>query len=179
MRNKYSFSELIKTIYSLVITKLTYPQARLIRRPVYIRGGINGAKNLTTGRFCRFDLRGDKKTLTIGTNCELGDSVHIVAHRNVIIGNNVLVASKVFISDTNHGNYKGSNISNHNSPPNMRELYYDETVVGENVWIGENAVILAGSKIGNGCVIGANTVVSKAIPPNSIVVGHNEVIRQY
>lgn len=39
MRNKYSFSELIKTIYSLVITKLTYPQARLIRRPVYIRGG--------------------------------------------------------------------------------------------------------------------------------------------
>ena len=61
MRNKYSFSELIKTIYSLVITKLTYPQARLIRRPVYIRGGINGAKNLTTGRFCRFDLRGDKK----------------------------------------------------------------------------------------------------------------------
>ena len=61
----------------------------------------------------------------------------------------------------------------------MRELYYDDTVVGENVWIGENAVILAGSKIGNSCAIGANTVVSKAIPPNSIVVGHNEVIRQY
>ena len=39
MRNKYSFSEFIKTIYSLIITKITYPKARIIRRPVYIRGG--------------------------------------------------------------------------------------------------------------------------------------------
>ena len=47
------------------------------------------------------------------------------------------------------------------------------------MWIGENAVILAGSKIGDGCVIGANSVVSRVIPPNSIVVGCNEIIRQY
>ena len=47
------------------------------------------------------------------------------------------------------------------------------------MWIGENAVILAGSKIGDGCVVGANTVVSRVIPPNSIVVGCNEIIRQY
>ena len=69
--------------------------------------------------------------------------------------------------------------SNHDLPPNDRELYRGETYIGNNVWIGENAVILAGSKIGDGCVIGANTVVTKEIPPNSIVVGCNEVIRQY
>ena len=39
--NKYSFSEFIKTVYSLVLTKMTYPNARLIRRPIYIRGGIS------------------------------------------------------------------------------------------------------------------------------------------
>ena len=48
-----SFSELVKTIYSLILTKIVMPQARLIRRPVYIRGrkSISGAKRLTLGRF--------------------------------------------------------------------------------------------------------------------------------
>lgn len=36
---KYSFSEFVKNAYSLVMTKVAMPQARLIRRPVYIRGG--------------------------------------------------------------------------------------------------------------------------------------------
>lgn len=39
MRNKYSISEFIKTAYSLLITKMIYPKARIIRRPVYFRGG--------------------------------------------------------------------------------------------------------------------------------------------
>lgn len=181
MRNRYSFSEFIKTLYSFVVTKITYPQARLIRRPIYIRGrySATGLIGLTTGRFCRFDLDGKKKTLYIGENCEIGDNVHIVAFNKVVIGDNVLAASKVFISDTNHGSYKGENISSHNTPPNKRELVKGETYIGNNVWIGENVVILAGSKIGDGCVIGANTVVSTEIPPNSIVVGCNDVVRQY
>lgn len=120
-----------------------------------------------------------KKTLMIGKNCEIGDSVHIVALNKVCIGNNLLAASKVFISDTNHGSYKGENISNHDTPPRDRLLVYGETLIGDNVWVGENAVILSGSKIGDGCVIGANAIVSKEIPPYSIVVGKNEVLRQY
>lgn len=56
------------------------PQARLIRRPVYIRGrkSISGAKRLTLGRFCRFDLNGTEKTLYIGEDCEFGDMTHII-----------------------------------------------------------------------------------------------------
>ena len=108
MRNTYSISEFIKTTYALLATKVTMPQARLIRRPIYLRGcrSLSGCKGLTTGRFCRFDLKGDKKRLFIGDNCEFGDMTHIVAYDNVTIGNNVLMASKVFISDVNHGNYK-------------------------------------------------------------------------
>jgi hypothetical protein len=41
MANHYSPSEFIKTGYSLLMTKLTFPQARLIRRPVYNRGGYH------------------------------------------------------------------------------------------------------------------------------------------
>lgn len=179
MGNQYSFSELIKTAYSLLATKITYPQARLIRRPVYIRGGrsISGAAGLTTGRFCRFDLEGRSKTLHIGNNCEFGDFTHIVALKRVEIGDNVLIASKTFISDTNHGCYKKTALYDLSIPPRERELSYQPVKIGSNVWIGENAVILAGSDIGDGCIIGANSVVSRKIPANSVVVGANKVVR--
>lgn len=47
-----------------------------------------------------------------------------------------------------------------------------DTVIGNDVWIGQNAVILPGVKIGDGAIIGAYTVVAKDIPPYSIAVGN-------
>ncbi len=173
MKNKYSPTEFIKNIYSLILTKITMKQARLIRRPVYIRGhkSIVGGKGLTIGRFCRFDLDGRKQTLYIGDNCEMGDMTHIVAHENVKIGNHVLIASKCFISDTNHGNYRGDDQSDPMSPPVLRKLTTSQVEIGDRVWIGENAVILAGVTVGSGCIIGANSVVTKSVPENCIAAG--------
>lgn len=179
MSNIYSFSEFIKTAYSWLMTKLFFHNARLIRRPFYIRGGkFRGGKGLTTGRFCRFDLTGND-ALKIGTDCEFGDFAHIVAYKDVKIGSGVLAASKVFISDTSHGSYKGADADIPSVPPKIRKLVSGSVMIGSNVWIGENAVILSGAEIGNGCVIGANSVVTKRIPQNCIVIGHNEIIRQY
>jgi len=171
--NKYSPTEFLKNIYSLVMTKLFFNQARFIRRPIYIRGkkSIVGAKKLTTGRFCRFDLDGKKKTLFIGENCEFGDNTHIVALDKVEIGDNVLVASKVFISDTDHGMYKGKKCDLPTISPNQRKLVSKPVKIGNNVWIGENVVILSGTVIGNGCVIGANSVITKSIEDNVMVAG--------
>ena len=168
MRNKYSFTEFVKTSYSLIVTKLSFHQARLIRRPIYIRGvkSIEGGNGLTTGRFCRFDLEGKKKTLFIGDNCEFGDMTHIVAYEKVEIGNDVLVASKCFISDTNHGESDSPDIA-----PNKRKLITHPVKIGNRVWIGESVVILAGSEIGDGCIIGANAVVKGKIPARAIAVG--------
>lgn len=104
---------------------------------------------------------------------------HIVALQRVEIGNNVLMASKVFVSDTSHGSYKGRDMSSPYMAPRKRRLCSTQTIIGDNVWIGENAVILAGSEIGAGCVIGANSVITKKIPPNCIVVGNNQILRQY
>lgn len=47
MNQKYSFSELIKTAYSWLMTKLFYPSARLIRRPFYQRGGGTGVEKVS------------------------------------------------------------------------------------------------------------------------------------
>lgn len=178
MRNQYSLSETISTAYALICTKLFYKGARLIRRPFYCRGKsrLQFDKGFTVGHNCRFDLLGEKgnnsKKLIIGKNCKMGDNVHIVANEKVVIGNNCLMASKIFISDTSHGEY--SNMTTDSSPdvpPDDRLLYMKPVVIGNNVWIGENACILLGVSIGDGCIIGANSVVNKDVPDNCIVVG--------
>lgn len=178
MKNKYSFSEFVKNIYYLILTKLFFSGARLIRRPIYIRGrtSLEGGKGLTTGRFCRFDLDGKRKTLHIGENCQFGDFTHIVAHESVTIGDNVLIASKVFISDTSHGRYKGENQSNPSQKPVDRDLDTKAVTIGNNVWIGENVVILPGCRIGSGCIVGANSVVTKSIKDKSIAVGSPAIV---
>ncbi|WP_050910728.1 CatB-related O-acetyltransferase [Vibrio campbellii] len=52
------------------------------------------------------------------------------------------------------------------------------TIVGNDVWIGSEAMIMPGVKIGDGAVIGARSVITKDVPPYSIVVGHNHIVRQ-
>ena len=174
MANKYSCSEFIKNIYALFMTKAFYPSARLVRRPIYIRGrkSLTYGKNFTTGYSCRFDLEGNKETLFIGDDCQIGDNVHFVAYEKVEVGNGCLLASKIFISDTSHGAYDNTDETSIPSiPPNERKLITAPVKVGNNVWIGENVVILSGVTIGDGCIIGANSVVTKNIEPNSIVAG--------
>lgn len=173
MRNQYSISEFFSTAYALVLTKLFYKGARLVRRPVYMRGrnSLDFQPGLTTGHGCRFDLAGNKKTLFIGNNCEMGDYNHIVAHERVVLGNNVLIASKIFISDTNHGAYSGRSQSTPDVTPNDRPLLSAPVKIGNNVWIGENAVILPGTEIGDGCIVGANAVVKGKFESNTIIAG--------
>lgn len=181
MENQYLPSEYIKNVYSLLMTKLTMKQARFIRRPVYIRGSksLAGCRGLTTGRFCRFDLEGRKPTLFIGDNCEMGDMTHIVAHEKVEIGNNVLMASKCFISDTDHGVYTGEDQDAPYTSPNQRKLVTKPVRICNNVWIGENVVILAGAEIGDGCIVGANSVVKGIVPANSMIVGTGIIIKKF
>jgi len=174
MGNKYTPSEFLQNVYSLILTKLFYPKCRLIRRPIYMRGkaSFSGGVGLTLGRGCRFDLNGEKPTLFVGDNCQFGDYTHIVAHERVEIGNNCLLASKIFISDTSHGTYDNSeNAESPSIPPNDRKLVVKPVKIGNNVWVGENVVILSGVEIGDGCIIGANSVVTRNVEKNSIVAG--------
>jgi lipopolysaccharide O-acetyltransferase len=87
------------------------------------------------------------------------------------VGDDVLVASKVYISDHAHGFYKGNKQSNPKIPPSEREYDISSVYIGNRVWIGENVCILPGVSIGDGSIIGANSVVNNNIPTNSIAVG--------
>lgn len=176
----YSPSEFIKNCWSLVVTKLCFRPARLIRRPVYIRGrkGMCFGEGFTTGYRCRFELfQPDKKvTLQMGKNCKLGDQVHIVASESVIFGDDCLVASHVYISDTNHGNGAEDPMT----PPDQWSLSAQPVSIGNRVWIGEGVAVLPGATIGDGCIIGAHAVVKGNIPAYSMAVGAPaKVVKKY
>lgn len=178
----YSITDIIRNAFSLLYTKIRFPHARLVRWPLYHSGaGFNYGKGLTMGRGCRIDTNESKKTLTIGANARIGDYVHINADFGVEIGDNVLMASKIFISDTNHGNYSGDNQSSPDENPSIRDYFFKPIKIGNNVWIGENAVILPGSVVGDGCIIGANSIISgKEYPSGSIIAGvPGRIIKRY
>lgn len=175
----------INLLFFLCRTKLLFPKARLIRFPIDIRGKkfIKVSEGFTTGRYCRIEAysQGNKKIIIFGRNVQINDFVHITAMENVTIGNNVLLASKIYISDCSHGSYDGNeNDSSPGTPPIDRDYKTSPVIILDNVWIGESVSILPGVTIGENVIIGANSVVTKNIPANSIAVGNPaRIIKKY
>jgi len=87
----------------------------------------------------------------------------------VEIGNNVLIASKVYIADHSHGDTSLAHLS---LPPVCRPLFSKgKVIIEDDVWIGEGAAILPGVVIGRGAIIGTNAVVTKDVDPYTVVGG--------
>ena len=168
--------QLLSLVFCKIRTRFVFKNARIIRFPIDIRGKkfIKVSKGFTTGVACRIEAypENNQTTLFFGENFQMNDYVHITAMKKVHIGNNVLIASKVYISDCSHGSYAGNqDDSNPNSIPKDRPLYSKPVIIEDNVWIGEFVSILPGVTIGKGSIIGANSVVSKSLPENVIAVG--------
>lgn len=115
--------------------------------------------------------------IKIGNNCNIGEHTHISAINNVTIGNGLLTGRYVFIGDNSHGGFSKEEAE---IPPINRKLVTKgEIVIGDNVWIGDKATILSGVKIGKGSIIGANAVVTKDVPPYTVVGGNPaKIIKQ-
>lgn len=110
--------------------------------------------------------------LIIGNNVTINNNVHIGVINKVILEDNVLLASYVYITDHNHGDYGQDFNSNPNSPPSSRNLFSPGCVhIRKNAWIGEGVKILPNVTIGTGSIVGANSVVTKDIPDYTIAVG--------
>ncbi|NKI73253.1 acetyltransferase, partial [Dickeya sp. CFBP 2040] len=149
------------------------PKQKMVRLPIFIRGGsgVVWGLNGSIGRTCRLETFGNGRIL-FGNNVQLNDNVHVVAHNRIEIGDNVLIASRVFITDLNHGCYDSVEMSSDPSiAPAERPLFSKSVIISKNVWIGEGAAILPGVVIGEGAIIGANAVVTRNIQKNSIAVG--------
>ena len=183
--SKYDLIGKIRLFYSLVTTKIFYKKARLIRQPFDIRGKeyIELNYGFTCGFGCRLEAypkNENEKVLIFGKNVQINDYVHITAREKVLIEDNVLIASKVFISDLDHGYYSSDTIFDINITPIERKLFSKPVIIHKNVWIGENVSILSGVEIGENSIIGAGSIVTKNIPMNTIAVGNPaRVIKKY
>ena len=110
--------------------------------------------------------------LIIGDRVSVGEYVHIGCNHRIVIGDDVLMGSKIYITDHNHGVYRGEDADSPAIPPVARRLTEGESVeIGARCWIGEFVTILPGVTIGEGCIIGSHTTVTHDIPANSIAVG--------
>ncbi len=177
----YGFAGSLFLIKDILLTRLAMPGVRLVRRPLFIRGkaSIRFGKHFSAGR--RLRLEGREPIITFGERVRINDDVHIAGQKSVQIGNRVLIASKVFITDHGHGIYSGE--AEHSSPlsaPDDRALQVQPVVVEDDVWLGEMVTVLPGTRIGRGSVIGSMSVVSRNIPAYCIAVGAPaKVIKRY
>jgi len=169
-----------------VITKMLFPsQVKLIRQPAYIVGKkfILFGKNFSSGVQLRIEVI-DKTfvkypivvydgvpKLIVGDNVTLNFNVHIGVMKKIVIGDNVLIGSNVLIIDHNHGNYKGKTQDSPLLAPKERKCNPKEVIIGNNVWIADNVSILPGTIVGEGCIVGANTVLNGIYDKNQVLIG--------
>lgn len=179
MFKKYGLGGSIRMFFHLLRTRLFFPGARLIRFPFELRNHryIDLGTGLTTGSGCRLEAlpptKPQQACIRFGRNVQLNDYVHIGAIQEIVIGDEVLIASKVFITDHNHGSFDQEQSQEALLlAPISRPLYAKAVHIGARCWLGENVVILPGVSLGEGCVVGASAVVTKSFPPYSLIIGN-------
>ena len=97
-----------------------------------------------------------EKNVFINSGCRFQDQGGIYIGENSLIGHNVILATL-----------------NHNVDPyNRADLYPKPIHIGKRVWVGSGSIVLPGITIGDNSIVGAGSVVTKDIPPNTIYAGN-------
>jgi acetyltransferase-like isoleucine patch superfamily enzyme len=142
---------------------------------------ITIGNNVGIGNYASFlpciyyaDIKYDPKII-IGDNVWIGIRNSFATINKVQIGNNVLFAGFVHITDHSHG------YENIDKPINGQPLIYKGPVIIEDdCWLGFSSEILSGVHIGRHSIVAARAVVTKDVPPYSIVAGNPaKIVKQY
>lgn len=166
-----------------------YRKEQRIRRR---KQSFYGQKLFSLPWFYKFKLRSYRKMFGFGPKLYIGDNVFINrAHKVgpgwglVEFGNDIKLGSNVridYVGKVIIGNHvdisSGASIFSHSHNP--YDMTHNElcktipavTTISSNVWIGTNAIIMAGITIGEHSVVGAGSIVTKNVPPNSVVAGN-------
>lgn len=136
---------------------------------LYGHSGINIGDGVEVGRRCRLEThlteRGQAQ-LTIGSGTKIGNDFHAGAALRVLIGRNCMLAAGVTVLDHDH------DFSNPFDAHQAQEgVVAAPTVIEDSVFLGERVFVTKGVRIGNGCVVGANSVVTSDLPPLTMAAG--------
>lgn len=134
--------------------------------------GIAIGNNVLIKKRCRIEAINMRKApgvihLRIGNNTTFQYGCQIIAAKQITIGNNVLIAGNVLITDHDH-------TYDHPMKPagSLRKLKIAPVTIEDGCWLGFGCAVLKGVTIGERSVIGANAVVTHDIPPYSVAVGN-------
>jgi len=132
---------------------------------------INNKGTITLGDNCRFrairatislDTTNTSAALLIGRNCFFNHGVNISSTEHIEIGDNTRIGDNVTIFDSDF----------HCVDQNQLQPKVAPVIIGKNVWIGANAIVLAGSHIDDHSVVAAGAIVSGKIAPKCLVAGN-------
>lgn len=124
---------------------------------------VQDGDNKKKPRILNFTLVGDYSNLYLHSNTDINQEVMLVAKDRIEIGENSTLAYRaaIYTSAFPHGNLLAKIYPKKIAP----------VIIEDNCWIGANAILLPGVTIGRCSVVGAGSVVTKDIPPYSVVVG--------
>lgn len=170
--------------------KTIYKRCSFVQNSVFGKKLITGPysycdsknkNNILIGDYCEIlgilRCMGDGK-ITIGNYSEIRSKSFVGSVESVTIGNYVIISNHVTIYDNN----------NHPTTPSVRKRmcmdgFYGDAwswvhsdhkpiIIEDNVWIGEHSTILKGVTIGEGSIVACHSVVTKDVPPYSMVAGN-------
>jgi acetyltransferase-like isoleucine patch superfamily enzyme len=131
---------------------MRYPRNIRVADEVVIKEGV---------RICACN---DRAQIRIGARTTIGYHTFIFASESISVGDDCLIAPFVYLVDSNHGTRRDERI---NRQPNTTE----PIVIGNDVWIGAKATVLAGVTIGDGAIIASGAIVNRDVEPYTIVGG--------
>jgi len=124
-------------------------------------GTINFNGKVKIGKGCRFIVYGD---LSLGDNFITTGCTTVICSNNISIGDNTMLAWESIVMDTDQHKIFDKNNNHINQE--------DKVQIGNNVWVGARSFILKNSTIEDGCIIGANTTLTKSFKnKNAIIAG--------
>ena len=163
--------------------RVLYPITGIRFKRVGLHAKLRGLASMRIGRrvalgdFCWLEAvekyGGNRYTpaLSIGDDVSISDLTHISCVHRITIGAGCLLGSKVYIGDHSHGSLQDYAQMRH-LPPASRPLGdAAEITIGEHVWIGDGAVILAGTHIASGSIVGANSVAKLCVDRPAVIAG--------
>ena len=145
----------------------------------FVRRGVarNKSGQISSGPQLRISqgviLHAHGGSIVLGSQVYLGPYTVVYGHGGVVIGDNALIAMHCCILSSNH------TVAPLGTPIHSQPDVLLPTRIGHDVWLGARVTVLGGVTIGDGCVVGAGSVVTKDLPPGSVAVGvPARIIRQ-
>lgn len=162
------FQKAVRGLWSVIDPRAWFHMFRLVHYFNYTH--VAEVRKLTTGEKVRIAPNvsfANAERIDLGDRVQIGARAHVWAGNStgrVIVGADSTLGPECFLTASDYGVAAGVNIVD-------QAKVEQDIVIGSDVWLGARTIVTAGVTIGDGCIVGAGSVVTKDLPPGSIAVG--------